>query len=95
MYNYVIFGTDWDLYKIAYSDLNKVNNVKYIPTPYEFRNHIFKLLYRLHCSPRINKIINLPFKSIWNSGYFRNDFKNNKPICFIFFSNWYDIEKRG
>lgn len=33
-YNYVILGSDWDLYKFSYSDLYQFNNVQYIPGPY-------------------------------------------------------------
>jgi len=95
MYNYVIFGSDWDLYKVSYSDLDSLENVRYISTPYEFRSKILKFLFRLHCTPKINNIISLPLKSIWNSGYFKNDFQNNSPICFIFFSSRSIYEQHG
>ena len=29
-YNYVIFGSDWDLYKQSYSDIYNQDNVRYI-----------------------------------------------------------------
>lgn len=93
MYNFVVFGTDWDLYKASYSDVTKMNNVRYISTPYDFRSPVAKFLYRCHWSPVINKLVNLPFKSIWNSGYYKFDFDNDNPICFVFFSNWCEYEK--
>lgn len=95
MYNYVIFGSNWDLYRVSYSDLDGLANVKYISTPYEFRSPVLKFLYRLHWSPTISRFINLPFKSIWNSGYFKNGFQDEIPICFIFFSPYCVYEKEG
>lgn len=43
----------------------------------------------------MNKYVSLPFKSIWNSGYFKFDFTNKNSICFIFFSSRTDLEKNG
>lgn len=95
MYNYVIFGSDSDLYKTSYSDVIEMDNVRYVSTPTQYRNAFFSLLYRMHWSPRINKIIKLPFKSIWNNGYFVDNFINKKHICFIFFGAWLGNEKNS
>lgn len=95
MYNFVVFGDDWDLYKVSYSDISKMENVRYIPTPTYFKSPMYELLFRLHWSPKINKIINLPFKSVWNSGYYKCDFPNANPICFVFFSPWCKFESTG
>ena len=94
-FNFVIFGHHWDLYEISYSDAKLMENVRYISTPYSFRNQIYKLIYRIHWSPKINRIINLPFKNIWNSGYFKNDFQTTNPIFFIFFYAWTIYENEG
>ena len=93
MYNFVIFGHHWDLYKTSYSDVRVLDNVRYISTPNDFRSPLLKFLQRIHWSPKINKIINLPFKYIWNSGYYKFDFLDNKPICFVFFYSWTIYEK--
>jgi hypothetical protein len=95
MYNFVIFGDNWDLYKVSYNDIIGLENVRYVATPYIFRSTINKFLFRFHWSPKINKIINLPFKSIWNSGYYKFDFPNCNPICFVFFSHWSEYEQKG
>lgn len=95
MYNFVIFGSDWDLYKISYSDLEAVGIVRYISTPYEYRSKISKFLYQLHWAYSINKYIYLPYKCVWNSGYFINDFQNDNPICFVFFASSCKYEKDG
>lgn len=51
-YNYVILGSDWDLYKFSYSDLYQFNNVQYIPGPYPPINSLKGLLYRIHLTPQ-------------------------------------------
>lgn len=82
-YNYVILGSDWDLYKFSYSDLYQFNNVQYIPGPYPPINSLKGLLYRIHFNPTIN-----PFKTAWNDSYFKHRFPVSKPFCFIVFMNW-------
>ena len=62
-YNYVILGSDWDLYKFSYSDLYQFNNVQYIPGPYPPINSLKGLLYRIHFNPTINRLVKLPFKT--------------------------------
>jgi hypothetical protein len=95
MYNFVIFGHHWDLYKTSYSDVLGLENVRYISTPNDFRSPLLKLLQRVHWSPKLNKIINLPFKNIWNSSYYKFDFPNTNPICFVLFYSWSIYEKEG
>lgn len=87
-YNYIVLGSDWDLYKFSYSDLYSISNVKYIAGNYPPKNTIKGLLYRLHFDQNLNAKINLPFKSVWNSSYFDASFNNGKPLCFIVFNNW-------
>lgn len=87
-YNYVILGSDWDLYKFSYSDLYQFNNVQYIPGPYPPINSLKGLLYRIHFNPTINRLVKLPFKTAWNDSYFKHRFPVSKPFCFIVFMNW-------
>jgi len=95
MYNFVIFGSNQDLYKMSFKDATAKRYVSYISSPYEYKKPFFNFLYKLHFSNRINKFINLPLKNIWNRYYFKNDFENDKPICFLFFHNWCELEKFG
>lgn len=95
MYNFVIFGSTWDLYKISYSDVIGLSNVKYVSSPYVYRQPILKFLFRLHWTPKINKYMRIPFKSVWNSGYYKDDFKNKNSICFVFFYPWCVYQKYG
>lgn len=86
-YNYVIFGSDWDLYLHSYSDIMSLDDVRYIS--YRKRRQLIQnnLIYRIHTGG-LNRFINLPLKSVWNKCYFNNDFEKNKPICFIFTGSW-------
>lgn len=90
-YNYIILGADWDLYLFSYSDLFGKANVKYIADSFPPANSLKGFIYRLHFHPKINSIINLPGKELWNKSYFDVNFETIKPLCFIIFSNW--IEK--
>ena len=33
-HNFVIFGSSWDLYKFAFSEVCEMENVQYIPLPF-------------------------------------------------------------
>lgn len=87
-YNYIILGSEWDLYKIAFSDLKDYENIQYISGMFPPKHSLKGFLYRIHFNRKINNIINLPLKGIWNSTYFANHFKDNKTLCFIIFRNW-------
>ena len=41
-------------------------------------------LFRFHYAYKVNKRINLPFKSVWFKRMYTQDFSNNLPICFVF-----------
>ena len=94
-YNFVIFASNFHCYEISYGDVIGLENVKYINNQIPKSNSIIRLLYKIHHSKTINKYINLPFKSVWFRSYFKNDFKENKPICFIFSSGWLFLVKLG
>ncbi len=70
-------------YYICALDLKKVKQVQLISAPLESRCELLRLLYGFHNSRRINKIVNLPFKSVWYPLYFKEDFVEDKPICFV------------
>lgn len=89
-YNYVIFGSNWDLYKYAYSDVMNMDDVIYISQETINKN----IIRRIHLSERVNSIIDFPLKSIWNHSIFKNTFSNNRPICFVFFSNWVKLSSK-
>lgn len=91
-YNYIILGSDWDLYKYSYSDIREYPNVQYLPGP-SIQSHSFlDTLRRLHFNVKLNSIINVPFKKVWNRLYFSDSFAEHKPLCFIVFNNWIAME---
>lgn len=85
-YNYVVFGNDGSLMRAAYNDCKKNNQTRYIET-LDINSAFAKILFKYHTSPRINKLFRMPFRGMWNKFSFRNSFKNDLPICFIFFGN--------
>lgn len=84
----IIFGDDWDVYQVAYKDLIDNPRVVYIPT---FRpKGVLGLIQRIQFNPRLNRIISLPFKSIWNRYYLRQI--HEERLCFLVFENWLRLE---
>ena len=86
-YNYVIFAPSSDLYRFSYNDIIGLENVRYLDKPFGECGKLLSFVQRIHKSRVLNSFINIPFKNLWNSFYFYTDFKNNKPICFIFLTD--------
>lgn len=88
-YNYVVFGSQNEYYKKAYSDINNCDGCVYFSEPLLVQGisgYLLRLIRRIHMSPKVNKYIKLPFKHIWNPILYRYKFEPVKPICFIFFA---------
>lgn len=88
-YKLVILGPDWDLYKLAFGDL----------TP-DRKNYIggimpsgiwHKWWFKLHLTPKINSIVSLPGKGIWNK-FFMKTISKNHPIVFLVFPIWLSLD---
>lgn len=94
-YNYVIFGSDADYYRVTYNDINNYDCAYYLYDHLDINSRLLTNLYRLHTTPRVNKIIKLPLQSLWNPLIFRRVFAEKKPICFIFFGRRERIIKNG
>lgn len=91
-YNYIILGSDWDLYKFSYSDLNCLSNVVYLPGPKVLKSSLLDKVRRVHFNVKLNSWISLPCKKYWNKFYLSKFFSDNKPLCFIVFNNWIAME---
>jgi len=91
-YNFVVFGSSWDLYLHSYSDIMYLSDVRYISESIRYNMMRRNSLYHLHLG-NLNKYVQIPFKSIWNHCYFPNDFADNKPICFLFTGSWMRLNK--
>lgn len=91
-YNYVILSTDWDLYRQLYADVIGREDVCYIAGPQATKRGLEKILYRVHFNKKLNHLVSLPFKELWNHSYFTCPFKDNKPICFVLFRDWISVD---
>lgn len=92
-YNYVLLGFGNDYYYQAFADVLELDNVIYISDDIVNKKKRDNLLYRFHVG-FINKFIELPFKSFWNSTYFNISFDNENPICFVLWGTWARINKK-
>jgi len=95
-YNYVFILPEQEDLVIRYSDLNNTNYTKSVThaPDYLIENGKLPYLHRIHMSARINKIVNLPFKNIWNRYRFfdyrkKISFNNDNPICFIIYARYF------
>lgn len=86
-YNYVIFGLPGEFFELQIMELLGLENVVWVPGLMCHMRNPMKFMYRAHTSWKINDHIPLPFKKIWNPHYFKSSFKNDRPICFVFFSS--------
>ena len=88
-YNYVVLGSTDEYYMLSYRDLSKSGCCKYMSEPFEGKsilNKVLRMIHKVHMSQKINSIISLPFKAVWNSFLVDDCFKNGKKYCFVFFS---------
>lgn len=84
----VIFGSDWDVYQMAFRDLIDNPCVQYIPT---FRpKGLLGALQRIHFNPRLNHLVEMPLRSLWNPYYLNGTGKG--PVCFLILENWLRLE---
>ncbi len=83
-YNYVFFGCDDVMYRSMFADIAHTEYSVYIPRQIDSKSNVLLFLNRLHTSITSNKIIKLPFQNIWYPVKFKNKFRCDKPICFVF-----------
>lgn len=85
-YNYVFFdagsiknrknNTD-DYYYICTEDLRHEDGILVVSYPLDWAPYFFHKAHIAH------QRLGFPFQEIWYPFYFKNSFKDNKPICFI------------
>ena len=80
-HNFIIFGLNWDLYKFAFSDVNNMENVQFIPFPFTGkRRRIFSLYNQIrHLFPTFSTLTKM-----WIKFFPIKKFSEQKPICFIY-----------
>lgn len=91
-YNYVVFNqiegklqfNEDGYYTICLRDLDKFPDIRPVYFPLQHKNVLLRLLYNIHNSRKVNKILKLPFKHIWWPYMFDDKFQNEHPLCFVF-----------
>lgn len=99
-YNYVLFNTpdnklriDNDgYYTICAKELDNTEQTRLVTYPLDTKPYWVRLLFLIHNSEKIAKYINLPLKKLWYPLYFKNDFKEKRPICFLVLSRSLPLE---
>ena len=85
-YNFVFLFSIYDYYRAILG--NEVINhpqVRYYKRAFN-GNPFLQKIFRLHWSNKLNSIINLPFKRVWFRKMYEQNFDNDLPVCFVFFS---------
>lgn len=97
-YNFIVVCLEGELYKYAYNQLNELSNAFFdIDFPH---NKVLAFLQKVHCSTKLNSVINLPFKGIWIKKrikiYKKQIQKFKKPeakLCFVLFADCLHLER--
>lgn len=95
-YNFVIFSTVFDWYRVMYGEVLGRTDVKFYQDISEFFTPAERKLYRIHMSKKINSKVPLPGKDYWFAKVVKQiQFDNSNPICFIWYSHFVPEIKRG
>lgn len=87
-YRLVIFGDFWDVCQVAHRDWIVNPLVTYISN---FRpKGLLGFLQRIQFNPKLNSILNIPFKDKWNPYYLRG--VNVENACFLVTERWLRME---
>lgn len=87
-YRLIVFGDDWDVYRVAYRDWIEDPKIVYIPT---FRpKGLSGFLQKVHFNPKLNQMIQLPGKQCWNDSYLQGVVEDK--MCFLMTDHWMRME---
>ncbi len=90
-YNYVIFGST-GYYLAGYNDIIGHPNVYYIQEFYQGFGGLFnRIIVKLFYSEKVNKIVKTPFAFYVFPRIFRDNFREKRPLCFVFFEHWHRL----
>jgi len=98
LYNYTFIFENISYARVQFHDLENSEEAQFIPLEFNLwnknRKNPLNFLSHIHFSTKINKVIPLPFKSIWKNVVFDFNFKttldNAKPFCFIIHARCYE-----
>lgn len=90
-YKYVIFNSVESkftfnpngYYAICYNDLRQCEQILCVDMPLQGYPKVFRYLYNLHHSARLNSLFKLPLKKIWYPFYFKSNLKKEDKVCFV------------
>lgn len=90
-YNYVIAGGS-GFYQIAYSDLNRLDNVAYFENYIDrINSRLIKFATRVNFNLKLNQYLRTPLRKLVFDKIFPINFKESKPLCFIFFGTQFAV----
>lgn len=96
---FVIFGSDWDLYKQSFSDIFDKDNVSYICEPSKSMPFRDKILYGIQHNKHLYRRYILPISNHWFPYYIKDICANipqeGENVIFIFQRKWLVDEYYG
>lgn len=88
-YRFVFVGDGDSISLQSFSDIINMKDVVYIKDIYSYLNPISRLLFMIHVTPRINRIISLPFKKFWFKWLMKKyNIEDAGNLCFVFSNFW-------
>lgn len=88
MNQFFIFGSLFDFCDIMCADLLTNPNIHYLNKPDCIDNRFLHLIFRLHNSGILNRIVKMPFRSVWYPHYFESKYISPKDNnIFLFFDS--------
>lgn len=81
---FVFFLPNTDYYQIPYFGLKNEKNTQVVDALLDSDNKIKRFFYLAHMSEKINRRIQLPFKKLWYSSYYKEAYDGSEYF-FVFF----------
>lgn len=81
---FVFFLPNTDYYQISYYGLHQEKNAQIVDALIDSDNKVKRLFYLAHMSDKINRRIQLPFKKLWYSSYYKEVYDGSEYF-FVFF----------
>ena len=94
-YKFLIGGSDNDYYIVSYRDIMQMDNVTYCREFPQSDSKLLKWIHTHHLGVRMNRFVELPFKSVWNRFYLKNSFSHEDQLCILLFANYLQLERLG
>lgn len=83
-YNYVFFFARYDFWHAVLGEELYNNDQVHIYKMAFNGNKLLEKLFYYHWAVRSNRRFKLPFKNVWFKKMYRQNFKNDLPLCFVY-----------